>query len=130
MQPQVAIPIQIFEAKTCYYWLNDEDTLCFKAKDVIFTIENVKHDFKIIIDYIGTKKVKVYYDSSVILPIDKRVRLLLEEMLTEVGIALAVSSNSRIGIMVANIFLALSTTAIPMRMFKTQNEAIQWLETF
>ncbi|MCT4561541.1 MAG: hypothetical protein N4A41_09195 [Crocinitomicaceae bacterium] len=130
MEPQVATQnAHKVEGELCHFWLEDRNTLCIEAKDTIFTEKTVLHDFSLIKSYLGpNKKIKLYYDATKILPLEKRVRLLLEEKLIDLADALAVTSKTKIGIMVANIFFALSTTKMPMKMFSNGEEARTWLK--
>lgn len=130
MEPQVATKYaEKVEGELCHFWLEDYKTLCIEAKDTLFTEQTVNHDFRLIQEYIGkNRKVRMYYDATKILPLDKRVRLCLEEKLVVLAEALAVTSSTRVGVMVANIFFALSSTKIPMKMFSRQEEALSWLK--
>lgn len=118
------------EGELCHFWMEDSNTLCIEAKDIIFTESTVNNDFQLIQDFVGKNhKIKMYYDATRILPLDKKVRLLLEQKLTVLADALAVTSHTKVGVMVANIFFALSSTKIPMKMFSNSEEAMNWLKT-
>ena len=120
----------IHEGESCSFYLDSADILVINAKDFIFTIESISRDFNLILDVIGDRKVKLIFDANSLLPFEKSIRLKLEEMLNKVGIAMAVTTQSRVGRMVANIFFALSTTKIPMKMFSNKEHARLWLDTF
>jgi hypothetical protein len=118
------------EGESCVYWLDVKNTLHLKAKNIIFTEYGINKDYQAILQLIGDRKVRLIYDATRILPFDKNVRLKLEIMLNSLGVALAVTSKTRIGNMVANIFFALSSTSVPMKMFSNPDHAELWLDTF
>ncbi|MBU2018442.1 MAG: hypothetical protein KJ941_02245 [Bacteroidetes bacterium] len=118
-----------YEGESCIYWLDEKNVLRLKAKDEIFTEFAINKDYEAVLELIGNKKVKLVYDATRILPIDKNIRLRLEEMLNSIGVALAITSKTRIGNMVANIFFSLSSTKVPMKMFNNHDQAKLWLDT-
>lgn len=120
--------IQVGEC--CEWWFENDSLIRIRSKGYLKTEEKLKRDFEQIRNQMSTHKVKIYYDASLIAPIEKKIRVLLETMLKEIGLALAVTSDSNIGRMVANIFFTLSKTEVPMQIFKNEQDAIRWLNRY
>lgn len=123
------------ESNTCYdkvqgdlceFWLDDKGVFHMSAKDEFITIENLEKDYQKMRTYLAGKKVPVVYDATKLHPIERRVRLRLEEILIENFTALGVVSKSKIGLIVARIFFSLSNNGVPKQIFSNIEEAEIW----
>jgi len=128
MKIQYAVHRKIIEGKLCRFWFDNDDILCIEANDNLITADDLKHDYLLIAKELDGRKARIFYDASSLQPIEKRIRLMLEEMLESVGVSLAITSQSRVGRTIANIFLALTATRIPMKMHADRSSAFAWLK--
>ncbi|MBU2020242.1 MAG: hypothetical protein KJ941_11410 [Bacteroidetes bacterium] len=109
------------------YFFDEFNILHIKVKDVEFTDEIIEANYNLVRQFIGETKVKMFVDNTVTIPYDKKQRLSFERQTDEFSLALAITSNSVIGNAISNIFIAMSKVKVPMKLFKKEASAIEWL---
>ena len=114
------------------FYLDSDGIFHIKANESLITLELLETDANAIHNYLSSLNYKpaVVYDVTRITPIERKIRKRFEELLEEHFSSLAVVSNSRIGLAVANIFFALAKTPVPMRIFRSKEDAINWSGNF
>jgi hypothetical protein len=110
------------------YEFDRSGILHIRPKAVQFTDELIAENLEVVIFFIGNKKVFMYVDNSLAMPFDKSHRLAFEEQCDQFCLAVAFTSNSVLGNAIANIYIAMTRTKIPMKIFRKKDEAMNWLQ--
>ena len=122
--------IEIFKSEIAEFWFGDEGILYCNATPVERTIDNVTESFNLVEKITGGKRVCLLTDLTNTGVQSKKERDFAMEMLPRYYKVMAVITNSDFQRTIANIFLSLYNTPIPIKIFKTENEAKEWLMTF
>lgn len=109
------------------YQLTKNRVLYTQAKGVEFTDENMEENYQQLKEFLGGEKVFILSDTTNTQPYDKKHRLAFEKQAEEFAIAVALTAKSSLGIAVANIFIMMLQKPIPVKMFKTEEKALRWL---
>lgn len=120
-------PKKFLETAMCFYEFDSHGVLHITPKNVESTDEIVASNYKDVKAFIGSRKVLMYVDSSSSLPVDKKQRLAFEKQSEEFCLALAFTSKSTLGYAVASIFIAMTKSKIPMKIFRKKSDALTWL---
>ncbi len=110
------------------FHVDHNDIMHIVANDHLITTDLLEKDYQAIKSFLERNQLKppVVYDATNTTPIERKIRKRFEEMLDELFVSLAVVSDSKIGLAVANIFFALSKPRVPKRIFSQKLDAIQW----
>lgn len=111
----------------CLYEFDDTHILHVTPFPVDLTDSIIEENYLLLKDFVNNKKVKMFVDNSNGLPFDKKHRLAFERQSEEFCSAIAFYSNSVVGNAIANIFVAMTRTVIPMKIFGNQTRALNWL---
>jgi hypothetical protein len=109
------------------YQIDEHNILHITMKGAQMTDENIESNYQILKDFLDGKKIKMYIDNSISTPYDKKQRLSFERQTDEFCEAMAITSNSVIGNAIANIFIAMSNSKVPIKLLKKKEQAIKWL---
>ena len=60
-------------------------------------------------------------------PFQKKLRQHYQEQVQEFSLGVAVTSRSKIGYALANLYFALIRTSVPMKIFNSNAEALDWI---
>jgi len=91
------------------------------------TDQAVETNYQMLKAFLKGEKVKMFIDNTQSVPYEKKYRLSFERQLHQFCTAVAITSKSKIGIAVAQIFLAMTKVEFPIKIFKDNTEALQWL---
>jgi len=113
-------------------------TYTFDARGVLHIVSSgievddsiLESNFHAVKNFLGGQKTKMFADVTRSTPFDKRYRLAFEKQANELCLALAMTSESVLGTAVANIFIAMSRSKVPMKMFNRKDQALKWLDQF
>lgn len=119
--------VRVLETEMCTYSFDTHGVLHIIPNKIEVTDELIESNYKQVKDFIGTRKVLMFVDSTQSLPIDKKQRLAFEKQSEEFCLALAFTSKSNLGHAVASIFIAMTRTKVPMKIFRKKSDALRWL---
>lgn len=111
----------------CEFWFDENDIFHMAALDKFITLEELNSDYELVKAYLNGRVVPVVYDATKLHPIERKIRLRLEEILIENFSALGVVSKSKIGLVVARIFFSLSNNSVPKQIFNKKSQAVKWI---
>ncbi|MFT7344877.1 MAG: hypothetical protein ACI9XP_001466 [Lentimonas sp.] len=107
---------------------DDQQILHFALNGKEVTDDSIEKNYLMVKEFLSGKKVCFYVDNTESQPYDKKYRLAFEQQLEEFCEAVAVTSGSVIGTAVANIFIAMTKTKVPIRVFNKKESALNWLD--
>jgi len=116
----------------CESYLDESGIFHIRSKGKLITSSELEFDLKQIQDHLSKYSIKppVLFDATNLPPLDKKIRKRFEQILNEMFSALGVVSESKIGLMIANIFIALSKTEVPTKIFSHTMSAEVWLRNY
>jgi hypothetical protein len=128
MNPPLDAKVYTTPLTTC--WMGDDGIVYSISTSAPRTIENYKPLFEVYAELSqnGTKKFCIIGDITDAKPLEKDVRLFVEQETAKYILAMALVSRSTLGIAVGNVFQVLSTTPYPVATFEDREEAIAWLK--
>ena len=112
------------------YHFDEHGILQVVTSSVVIDDENLQESYELMKNFLGGKKVCMCVDNTNSQPYNKKYRLNFEQQLEEFCLAVAVTSNSRVGSAVANIFIAMTKTKVPMKIVRNKEHAIEWLKYY
>ncbi|MEO7266296.1 MAG: hypothetical protein ABIW38_15375 [Ferruginibacter sp.] len=122
---------EVFEFPTSTMWFDENGILCSVAKKVPQqTIKEAKKTMEEFKKITGGKKVCLLSDSTDSTPLNKEMRDYAAEVIPEIAKAIAIISRSALGKMVANLFFSIKKQPYPVKMFKDEIEAKEWLKQY
>jgi hypothetical protein len=132
-----ALPLNMEEHKRVWqgtmadYWFDEDGVLHAITKDAPRTVENLSHNFDLVHEIIGGKKVCVILDNTFTQAYDmKALNHLLKEY-KDAFRAIAFVSRSAIGKMLGTISCELIPfDTIPMKVFESTEEAKEWIRKY
>jgi hypothetical protein len=107
------------------YYIDDYNIVNITPKNVLITDQMINDNSEEFRKFVKEQKVKVLVDNSVTLPYNKKQRLAFEEQTNQYCLALAIMSSSAIGNTLGNIFIAMSRSKVPMKLFSNKESAIK-----
>jgi hypothetical protein len=121
---------EIYHTDIADFWFDDEGFLCCNANATERTINNLNSTFKLVEEISGGKKVCLVPDITNTGVQNKKERDFATAMMPRYYKAMAIISRSDFGNAIANIFLTLYNLPIPMKLFKSELQAKEWIKRF
>lgn len=122
--------IQIFEGALAKFWFDENGILCAVSKPTLRTIETQRENYEFIKNFTGNQRVCLLADTTTTSPQDKATREYMAKELPNVFKAMAIISRSPLGYFITNLFLAIKHQPIPIKFFKSEKDAKEWLMQF
>ncbi|MGZ3864291.1 MAG: STAS/SEC14 domain-containing protein [Bacteroidia bacterium] len=119
---------EIFQDEQAEYWMEGDDLLCSVCKPQARTLEATKNAFKLIGEVTGGKTVYLLSEISSAGQGSHEVREFSIAAAPKHFKAMALITSSSFGALLGNMFLSLSRQPIPMKLFKEEKEAREWLD--
>ena len=121
----------LFECDLATFWLRDDGILCGIAKDAFRTLEKQKEVNRLIRKISGGKRVCMLADNTFSSsPIDKETADFIAKEMPEIFKAMAVISSSMIGKFISNSFINEKSEPVPIKQFRDEKSALDWLKLF
>jgi hypothetical protein len=121
---------EIYRTDIAEFWFTDNGILCCNAGHAARSIENITRSFSLVEKITGGKRVCLLADLTNTGVQSKKERDFAMKMLPRYYKAMAILSHSDFGRSIANIFLLVYNLPLPLKIFKTEAEAQEWLEKF
>ncbi len=121
---------EIYSTEIAEYWFDEEGIFYCIAHPTDRTIENLTQAYELVEKITAGKKVCLITDLSNTGVQSKAERDFAMEMLPRYYTAMAIITHSDFGRTIANIFLSLYNSPIPIKTFKTEEEAKDWIRKF
>lgn len=127
---RVEIPTdrQVWESGIAHYWW-EGDILVSRSKSVLRTLELMQANAALVKEISGGKPAKllIYLVNSP--RPDKAVRSFSAKVLPELYASMAMVADDRLVILIMRLLFALKPAPIPMRSFKDETTAKEWLNS-
>jgi hypothetical protein len=127
---EIPVGTEIYRVDIGEFWFDDDGILYCNANNTERTIENLTEAFKLVEKITGGKRACLVTDITNTGVQNKKERDFATGMLPRYYKAMAIISESDFGRTIANIFLSLYHLPIPIKLFKTQVEAREWIARF
>jgi hypothetical protein len=127
---KLPIDREIYRSDIAEFWFDDDGLLCCNATQTERTIENLTQSFELVEKITGGKKVCLLTDITNTGVQAKKERDFATGKLPRYYKAMAIISNSDFGNAMANIFLSLYNLPLPVKLFKDEQQARQWVKGF
>jgi hypothetical protein len=121
---------KIYELPSSTCWFDDDGILYSRTKNIPRTLENMKESIRLIKEILGNKKVCTIVETTKLQPLNKETREYMQSQLPGIYKAMAVISQSAMGIMVAKISFQLNKPLYPTKMFSNEKEAKEWIKQY
>ncbi|HTH55026.1 MAG TPA: STAS/SEC14 domain-containing protein [Cyclobacteriaceae bacterium] len=122
------INAKIYEGELADFWFDAHGILCAVSKMVPRTHENQLMNYELIRQITGGKRVCLLADNTLTYEQDDATRKLMATEIPKVFKAMAVFSRTIFGQAVSDTFLYYQGTPVPIKTFKNEEEARQWLQ--
>ncbi|MBU2018634.1 MAG: hypothetical protein KJ941_03225 [Bacteroidetes bacterium] len=119
----------VMERLNDFIWVDENDIICSVPKEepVKMTMTQINQQIEDWIAIYGEGKKKMLVVINPHVKSTKEERDFSAELLPRFVIAIAVINQSALGRMAINLFLGLKPPSYPLKMFKAQEEAKEWL---
>ena len=124
---------KVVDNRSNIIWLNDLDIVCVKVKEgKNITLKDAKAEIQTGLKLMEGSKFLLLVDGTGTKSMDKAARDFFSksEEVNKNVIAAAIMANSIISSVIANFFIGLNETTIPVKLFTDEQKAIEWLKTF
>lgn len=122
---------KLYDWPTSTMWFDDSGILCsITKKHLPQTLEEAKASLEEYRRIANGKKFCMLADITEATPATKEVKEFAAAELPKLVTALAMLSRSPLSRMIANLFFSLKPPSYPMKMFKSETDAKQWLKKF
>jgi len=118
---------KVYEGELADFWFDEEGILCAVSKMVPRTAENQLENYKLIRQITGGKRVCLLADNTLTYEHDDATRQLMASEIPRVFKAMAVFSRTVFGQAVSDTFLYYQGTPVPIKTFKDEKAAREWL---
>ena len=119
---------KIYRTDIAEFWFDEQGILYCNAMPTVRTIENIMESFKLVEKITDGKKVYLITDLTNTGAQSKKERDFAIKLLPRYYKAMGIISQSDFGRTMANIFLSLYSLPIPVKIFKTEVEAREWIK--
>jgi predicted metal-dependent phosphoesterase TrpH len=121
--------VEVYETPTSTYWFEGPDFVCSISKPAENrTLEEAKQAIDEFKSLAGNKKYCFLMDITNTSPSSKEVRDYAAAEFPKIAKAMAIISDSAFGTMMANMFFKIKKQPFPVKMFKDEAEARDWLK--
>lgn len=124
------INAKVYEGELADFWFDDQGILCAVSKMVPRTVENQQGNYELIRKITGGKRVCLLADNTLTYEHDDTTRKLMAEEIPKVFKAMAVFSRTVFGQAVSDTFLYYHGAPVPIKTFKDEKEAREWLQQY
>jgi hypothetical protein len=121
---------EIFESPVAIYWFNENGILYSKAKNVSRTVENARENFHFLKQLLNTRKMCLLLDTTNLRWFDRETCDYMQYKMSVFYKAIAVISYSYLGKINANHAFKYFPSSIPVKIFSTEQEAVEWLKQY
>lgn len=124
--------VEVFDTTLTTCWFGTDGIVYSSSKVAERTIENYKHLFEIYkkLSDNGNNKFCIVGDITKTQPLRKEVRAYIDAELPKYVKAMALISDSPLGDTIGKLFIVLSTSPYPSRMFDDLDAAVNWLRKY
>jgi hypothetical protein len=122
--------VKIYDGELAVFWLDESGILCANGKSTPRTLEKQKANFELIKQITNNKKVCILSDATSSGPQDNETRAYTADEMPNLFKAMAVIANSVTSKYIVNLFLALKSQPVPIKMFSSEKEAREWLKNY
>lgn len=119
----------IFQGQYCNIRRFSAGILYMEFSDAYITENSLGMEGNQLQKLLSDAKPKLIFNASNLQPLDKAIRLKMDQLLSAHFSALAIVSATKMGKMVSTIFLTLSNSDLPKKYFESEDLAIAWLES-
>jgi len=121
---------RIYEGPFTKFWLDEFGILHAESQNIPRTLQGQKETMELIRRITDNKKVCMVADTTHATTMDKETRLFVAKEMPSMFKAVAVVSTSALGQFFGNLFLGLKNNPVPMRLFTSEADAIEWLKRY
>ncbi len=121
---------KVYEGELADFWMDEEGILCAISKMVPRTLENQKANYDLIRQITNNKRVCLLADNTLTYEQDDATRKYMASEIPKIFKAMAVISRTVFGQGVSDTFLYYEGTPVPIKTFKDEKEAKEWLRQF
>jgi hypothetical protein len=118
---------EIYSSAIADFWFDEEGIFYCIAKPTERNIENLAQAYELVEKITAGKKVCLLTDLTNTGVQSKKERDFAMELLPRYYKVMAIITQSDFGRTIANIFLSLYNSPIPIKTFKTEEEAKEWI---
>jgi hypothetical protein len=120
---------EAFEHRVATVWFDDDGVLYSVAKAGHVNIAAMEDYFKFVKKLIGNKKIRMITDVTRASPLDSETRNHTAKLLPQIFLAMAIISDSNLGLLKGKTFMELSNQPYPIALFTSESEASAWLKS-
>lgn len=120
----------IYESAIQQSWIDDDGILVSLSKSVTRTVENVKGNYELVSKITNGKPIPVIVFLTNSKKPSKETRDYVNSVLPKMYKAMAIVSNSGVGEFVMNFLFRMSKPVIPMKVFRDEKSAREWLRNY
>ncbi|HXC07076.1 MAG TPA: STAS/SEC14 domain-containing protein [Bacteroidia bacterium] len=123
-------PEKVIEGELATFWFDESGILCANGKSIARDLDMQKRNFALIREISAGKKICLLSDNTQSQAQDKATRDYTTKELPRLFKAMAIISNSALGLYSVKIFTNFNQQPIPIQFFDTEEEAKAWLRTY
>ncbi len=117
----------LIKTELCDYYLDGFDVLHIKSKGAQGKFYYFEETNEALRELLKGKKVFMNIDSSETQPYQRKLRKHFQSQVNEFSLGVAITSKTKIGKALANLYMALVKASVPMRFFNSTDEALMWI---
>jgi len=123
--------VEITKTETEVITYSVEDGILFMAvKPAVLTEENLRESLSVLSKFVDGGKILVLLDPTKGIAPNKEQRNQIVDAFSDVAIAKAVINKNLLTPIVVNIMMKLERASFPMKMFKSEESALKWLNSY
>jgi hypothetical protein len=123
--------VKLIELRTSTIWIEENGIMCAISKKTRpDTLEETRESIRVFKELFGDQKFCMLIDVTHSTPTSKEVRKYAAEELAKLVKAIAMISNSALGVMIVNLFFHLMPPDYPTKIFTSEEEAKEWLRQY
>jgi hypothetical protein len=120
--------LQLHEHEMATVWFDEEGILCVVVKNGPRNVSSMNDYYQFVNKITNGKKVRILTDITGASPMDTETRAHAARILPMLFSAMAIISDSHIGLLMGQTFLELSDQPYPTGIFQNSEEALAWLK--
>jgi hypothetical protein len=121
---------KVYEGELADFWFEEDGILCAVSKMIPRTLEKQKANYNLIREITGNKRVCLLADNTLTYEQDEATSKYMAREIPNVFKAMAVISRTVFGQAVSDTFLYYHGTPVPIKTFKDEIEAKEWLRLY
>lgn len=123
----MTVPPITYEHSIATLWIDDYGILHALAKPGPMTIQSFDGYFAFVQKLIGGKRVRIITEVTNASPMDAETRKYVASRLPDLFSAMAIVSESHIGLLKGKTFIELGNQPYPTALFENENDALVWI---